>query len=39
MSHVEDRVSHYLKPEIIEKVRNDWRTKNDLTTLLNYNIT
>ena len=36
ISHVADRVSHYLKPESIEKVRKDWRTKNDLTSLLNY---
>ena len=38
INHVADRVGHYLKPEVIEKVRKDWSTKNDLTTLLDYKI-
>ncbi len=34
IAHVRDRVNCYLKPEIIDRVRQDWRGRNDLTALL-----
>ena len=37
VAHVADRVEHYLDPATIERVRQDWRTDNALTTLLGDN--
>jgi thiamine kinase-like enzyme len=34
VAHVADRVDHYLDPETIERVREDWRADNALTDLL-----
>ncbi len=33
--HVADRTNHYLHPETIHKIRQDWRGSNALTDLLN----
>ncbi len=36
VAHVAGRVEHYLDPAIIERVRLDWRSDNELTDLLGH---